>query len=718
MDTRSVLQELFGPAAPGELVEVRRVPAQGTLPRWVDPHDPQGLPSEEELQNGASWYFGVFPRTPTQEIKTGVLVYADLDAKNGATLPDPATIFPRPTLAVSSGGGLHVYWVLAKPLEPPHVLRLSRLAAMLLDGDRRVLEPHRVMRLPGSLNHKYTPPVPCQVVYRSQVPPWDPEELEDALVAAYAAKYWINGDRHALALALAAVLARTGWSEERVRRTADLICDFTSDGERVDRQVAMVGTVKRHHAGYYVSSREWREALGDAAFKEFLKALGLTVRDGNLVFRGEVVGTIQQLEASLVSVFLSDQDWAWADGLIFHWDGYRWASTSEKTLRAALFDFIQTVYQVVTGEEIQLTATNKLAAALQPIVEGKLMMQPLPDPPAGLIPVKNGVLDPTTREIREGRKEDYFRWCLQVEYDPEAACPRWLQFLQEAAPHEARLLQEWVGYCLIPGNPWQYMLWLHGPTGTGKSKFVDTISALFGDARTAIKTETFSDYAIATLAGAMIATCTEMSNKTLRTPLLKALVAGDAVSARHPYGRPFVVQFRGKFIWSSNVLPPVDQGEGLWRRILVVPFENPPETKDVNLAEILLTELPGILNWALEGLDRVRAYTAASNWPLPDSVTSTVKEYQESTDTFAQFVSDELELNPEYSIPSKDLYFRYAQWAREHGHRLEAMGPIFRREMKRFGVHPKDAPETVNGRSILMWKGARLQPDVFTGNLT
>lgn len=717
MDIRSVLRELFGPAAPGELVEVRRVPAQGTLPRWINPHDPHGLPEPEELQNGASWYFGVFPRTATQEVKSGVLVYADIDAKADITLPDPASIFPRPTLAVSSGGGLHVYWTLSKPVEPSHALRLSRLATLLLNGDRRVLEPHRVMRLPGSVNHKYTPPVPCEVCFHGKVPPWEPEELEDSLVAAIASKYWVGGDRHALALALGAVLARTGWDAERVERTADLVCDFSGDDERIDRKVAMAGTVKRYAEGRQVSSREWRSALGDATFKEFLAGLGLTARDGNLVYHGEVVGTVQQLESSLVNTFLADENWAAGDGLFYYWNGDRWLQSSEKTLRAHLFDFIQTVYQVEMGEEIALMSTNKLASALQTVVEGKLLESPLPPPPAALLPTLNGVLDPETRTLRESRKEDYFRWRLQVKYDPEATCPTWIKFLEYAAPEEISLLQEWVGYCLTPGNPWQYMLWLHGATGTGKSKFVDTVSALFGDARTAIKTESFNDYTIASLANAMIATCTEMSNKMLRTSLLKALVAGDAVAGRHPYGRPFVITFQGKFLWSSNVLPPVDQAEGLWRRLIVVPFERSPEKLNVTLAADLAAELPGIFNWALDGLDRVREYTKNSHWPKPPSVTGLLREYRDSADTFAQFVADEIDIGPEYTVPAKELYFRYAQWGREHGHRLEPMGPIFRKEMRRFGVRPREKPDIINGRPTMLWEGGRLRPDVFSGSV-
>src|SRR6185437_6463239 len=139
-------------------------------------------------------------------------------------------------------------------------------------------------------------------------------------------------------------------------------------------------------------------------------------------------------------------------------------------------------------------------------------------------------------------------------------------------PAAASFIQEFAGYCLRQGNPFERMLWLYGPSGTGKSTVVKTLLRLFGDAGVAVNIDRITEYTVASMAAARVAVCTEMSPSMLKTISLKALVSGDPVQGRHPYGRPFDVSYRGKFICASNSLPPVDEGEGLWRRLALVPF--------------------------------------------------------------------------------------------------------------------------------------------------
>ncbi len=56
-----------------------------------------------------------------------------------------------------------------------------------------------------------------------------------------------------------------------------------------------------------------------------------------------------------------------------------------------------------------------------------------------------------------------------------------------------------------------------------------------------------------------------------------------------------------KLIFATNEIPQLrDRSEGIWRRLIVVPFlESFDETCDRSRAERLMKELPGILNWAL-----------------------------------------------------------------------------------------------------------------------
>src|SRR5574337_773327 len=73
--------------------------------------------------------------------------------------------FPlKPSIINHSGGGLHCYWLLREPLnlqdpeDRGRAYSLLRRLAVALGGDMNSAEPARILRIPGTLNHKYTPP--------------------------------------------------------------------------------------------------------------------------------------------------------------------------------------------------------------------------------------------------------------------------------------------------------------------------------------------------------------------------------------------------------------------------------------------------------------------------------------------------------------------------------------------------------------------------------
>lgn len=83
------------------------------------------------------------------------------------------TAIPLPTAWVHSGGGLHVYWISGTPLtEPEWRAYADGLKALLLQ--KGVLcdaglttDPARLLRVPGTLNHKYNPARPVKLLGKS-----------------------------------------------------------------------------------------------------------------------------------------------------------------------------------------------------------------------------------------------------------------------------------------------------------------------------------------------------------------------------------------------------------------------------------------------------------------------------------------------------------------------------------------------------------------------
>jgi len=78
---------------------------------------------------------------------------------------------PKPTHIVHSGGGLHVYWVLDDVVtrdtwqEYARQLKALTIACGFLADPSRTADIASVLRLPGTLNHKYSPPKPVVLNY-------------------------------------------------------------------------------------------------------------------------------------------------------------------------------------------------------------------------------------------------------------------------------------------------------------------------------------------------------------------------------------------------------------------------------------------------------------------------------------------------------------------------------------------------------------------------
>jgi AAA domain len=82
---------------------------------------------------------------------------------------------PRPSAVVGSGGGLHVYWISDKPLTSeewrPYAdgLKAAAVQERLKCDAALTTDPARLLRVPGTLNHKYDPPRLVKLIHFGQM---------------------------------------------------------------------------------------------------------------------------------------------------------------------------------------------------------------------------------------------------------------------------------------------------------------------------------------------------------------------------------------------------------------------------------------------------------------------------------------------------------------------------------------------------------------------
>jgi len=310
-----------------------------------------------------------------------------------------------------------------------------------------------------------------------------------------------------------------------------------------------------------------------------------------------------------------------------------------------------------------------------------------------------------TWEFRPHRREDWLTMVSPVEYDPEAEAPRWRRFVAELMPdHEkAMFLQRWVGYVLTGDVSEQLLLLNYGTGSNGKSTFFDVLKILLGGYAVGTPFETFTanDHRrgseatpdLVRLVGRRAVMTSEPENGSrLGEGMIKRLTGGEVMVARQ-LNQPFI-EFTPAFklMLSFNQKPSVrGQDHGIWRRLALLGwdqvFVDPWEAdkfpgrplKDKGLKEALQRELPGILNWCLEGFREWRKAGIA----VPDTVRAATDEYRTDSNPLGQFLDACTQRGGR--TQAKTLYDAYCAWCRR-----EAVDPLsstaFGRRLSDMGV--------------------------------
>jgi putative DNA primase/helicase len=277
---------------------------------------------------------------------------------------------------------------------------------------------------------------------------------------------------------------------------------------------------------------------------------------------------------------------------------------------------------------------------------------------------------------RAVRREDYLTMQLGAAYDPEALCPRWIQFLDEVFLGNAELIayvQRAVGYCLTGDTREQKLFLCHGTGANGKSVFLEILSALLGDYAANASFETFdanrrseSSNDLAMLRGKRLVTVIETEEgKRLAEARVKSVTGQDLITCRFLYGEYFSYRPTYKIWLAMNHLPIIrGTDKGIWRRIELIPFKGDFEgQEDKTLAEALRGELDGILQWALEGLRQwwVRGLDT------PAIVRQATKQYRDDSDQIGRWIGDRCLVVSNVFLASSTGYKNYEGWCKEVG---------------------------------------------------
>lgn len=341
-------------------------------------------------------------------------------------------------------------------------------------------------------------------------------------------------------------------------------------------------------------------------------------------------------------------------------------------------------------------------------------------PPAlDLLPCLNGILHLPTRQLLPSTPNLFALTGIDFAFNAGAIVPdAWLSFLHQLWPGDIDaqgLLQEWLGYLLTARTHFQKMLLLVGPKRSGKGTIGRVIRRLIGETHAVAPTlanlgEQFGlaaliDRPVAIIADARISGRADMA--VLAERLLS--VSGEDMQS---IPRKFLIDWTGvlptRFTLMTNELPRIEDASGaLASRFLVLLLEESfYGREDHQLFDRFIPELPGILNWALEGFDRLMA---RGRFLQPASSEAVIREFEDLGSPIAAFLRDRATTgNSMLTVEKSALYDAWKDWCKETGREHPGTTQTFGRNLRAALPFLRDNKLTVAGGRAQCWIGIAL----------
>ncbi len=394
----------------------------------------------------------------------------------------------------------------------------------------------------------------------------------------------------------------------------------------------------------------------------------------------------------LIKLFGADIRYVYEFKKWIHWDGSRWLFDEDGYMFRLAKETARSISQEAANETDESRRRTLLQHALKSenkqqldsmiqvakTEEGVTISQSQLDQDEYLLGVMNGVVNLKTGGLIDSSKESMITKQAGTVFDPNARCPLWLNFVNEITNDNKELanyLKNIVGYSLTGDTKEQLFFFLHGYGANGKSVFVNIIQDLLGDYAMQTPVSTIMTRGkgsinndIARLRGARYVATTETEEGSrFNESEVKLITGGDTITARFLHQEYF--EYRPQFtLWiSGNHKPVPGDSYSIWRRLILIPFDVrfSEYKQDKGLANKLRAELPGILNWAIEG----SLEWQEKGLTTPKVILNATKEYKSEMDRINSWMQECFidKANNHNSTLSSDLYKSYKHWADNNG---------------------------------------------------
>ena len=670
--------------------------------------------SLEKSEEGREVYFCAHLLTDARRIKENAAavhcLWGDLD---GAQVPNGEL---KPTAVVeSSPGHYHVYWRLTDAIPADTAEQLNKRLAHKIGADPSGFDLTQLLRVPGTTNYKYEerpvveplaldggrdypvgdldrilPPIPeadghskaSEEGPRTTPPMMDAEVLRKAESTKngldFAKVYRGGGDFKS--------------DSERDMSLASRLAFWTQDEEQIERIMRGSGCVREKWDEHRTYLRDTVRKAIDSLTEPYHPGGRQAKAEPTRASEASASAGDKPTDDELRDRFIERcPEYAYGLG---RWRRYGvgvWETTDELGVR----DEVCRILEEAKNEKIRpnralVLSVSELAKARVAVADEKWDADP------DILVCANGALRLSTRELEPHSRDHYATARVPYDYDPDAVPGVWEQrvmgelIAQNLGVETVDFIQEFAGYALTPDTSHEIALWFTGKHGGGRSTILAGLGAMLGPRAGILSLSDLdrSGFALTNLPGKTLVTATEQPSTFLRGGgVLNAIISGEPIQIDLKFRDPIEITPRCKIAWAMNELPRVGSpDDGIFRRVRVLSIpEIPEEDRDPAVKEEVKASGAAILNWALDGLDRLHE---RGRFTTPEKVRTATDEFKEDNDVVALFIEEKCDVGLEYWESSSLLYDEYKEWSIENGHKPHSSTSIAR-EWRRLGFEKK-----------------------------
>ncbi|MGW3313354.1 DNA primase family protein [Streptomyces sp. NPDC001073] len=436
-------------------------------------------------------------------------------------------------------------------------------------------------------------------------------------------------------------------------------------------------------------------------------------------------------------------DWQNEDGtLVFRrwraswmrWTGTCWREIDEAQVRKAMYERLEHVVFLAptkdgeTEERDWAPTKQKISNLLDAL--GSITLVPTdtdapswiddqgaPEQDQGLIVAcENGLLRIHDRALLPHGPGFFNLGSVPFAYDPAAQAPTWERFLAQVWPDDAdaiAALQEWFGYVLSGRTDQQKILLIVGPSRSGKGTIARVLKTLVGKENLAGPTLAGlgTNFGLSTLVGKPLAVISDArlsgNDSSQVVERLLTISGEDTIDVDRKYREVWTGKLPTRLMMLSNELPHFGDSSGVIakRFVLLSMRVSWLGKEDPTLSDRLIAEMPGILNWALDGLVRLQRTGRITQ---PQSSREAVTTMQDTASPTSAFVRERCTTGPTCSVPVDALWTVWREWAEDNGVRAGTKQVFGRNLLSVVPQLNRTRPRDTYGQQVATYSGITL----------